>query len=106
MDNIDDTCDMGDMDDFGDMGDTDDMGDLDDMSPPKSLWAMRATDGGSENSQHAENISVTMSGTTGGDRQRFGSALLQRGERWHSAADLRRMAARGGSGAVGGGGTL
>ena len=75
---------------------------MDDISPPKSLWAMRATDGGLENSQHAENISVTVSGTTGGDRQRSGSAQWWRGERWHSAADLRRMAARGG-GAVGGG---
>jgi hypothetical protein len=54
---------------------------------------MRATDGGLENSQHAENISVTMSGTTGGDRQRFSSALSRRGKRWHSAADLRRVMA-------------
>ena len=68
--------------------------DLDDIPASKSLWAMRATDGGMENSQHAENISVTMSGTTGGgDRQRFGSALSRRGERWHSAADLRRVMA-------------
>ena len=67
------------------------------ISPPKSQWAMRATDGGLENSQHAENISVTVSGTTGGDRQRSGSAPSRRGERWHkAAADLRRMAARGG----------
>ena len=73
---------------------TDDLGDI---PPSKSLWAMRATDGGLENSQHAENISVTMSGTTGGDRQQSGSALWRRGELGGG------FAARDG-GAVGGGG--